>query len=127
MQFSSNLSRKGIARQVAEKIAQCNRALTVFSYRWGVVYLFSEEFRVHDIATILHVGCTFFKLKKLIKLYRETSTVNYPANARRRSKTRHLDGMYILCTLLISFEISGKLTNKIRAVSIDHASHFMSS
>ena len=27
-QFSSNLSRNGIARQVAEKIAQCNRALT---------------------------------------------------------------------------------------------------
>ena len=49
----------------------------VFSYRWCVVYLFSEGFRVQDIATILHVGCTF--LKKLIKLYRETSTVNYPA------------------------------------------------
>ena len=32
---------------------------------------------VQDIATILHVGCTF--LKMLIKLYRETSTVNYPA------------------------------------------------
>ena len=28
VQFSSNLSRNGIARQVAEKIAQCNRALT---------------------------------------------------------------------------------------------------
>ena len=40
-------------------------------------YIFSEGFRVQDIATILHVGCTF--LKKLIKLYRETSTVNYPA------------------------------------------------
>ena len=49
----------------------------VFSYRWRVVYLFSEGFRVQDIATILHVGCTY--LKKLIKLYRETSTVNYPA------------------------------------------------
>ena len=32
---------------------------------------------VQDIATILHAGCTF--LKMLIKLYRETSTVNYPA------------------------------------------------
>ena len=32
---------------------------------------------MQDIVTILHVGCTF--LKKLIKLYRETSTVNYPA------------------------------------------------
>ena len=32
---------------------------------------------VQDIATILHVGCTF--LIVLIKLYRETSTVNYPA------------------------------------------------
>ena len=51
--------------------------LTVFCYRWCVVCLFSEGFRVQDIATILHVGCTF--LKKLIKLYRETSTVNYPA------------------------------------------------
>ena len=40
--------------------------VTVFSYRWRVVYLFSEGFRVQDIATILHVGCTF--LKKLIKL-----------------------------------------------------------
>ena len=28
MQFSSNLSRNGIARQVAEKIAQCNRVFT---------------------------------------------------------------------------------------------------
>ena len=45
--------------------------------RWRVVYLFSEGFRVQDIVTILHVGCTFFK--KLIKLYGETSTVNYPA------------------------------------------------
>ena len=35
------------------------------------------RFRVQDIATILHVGCTC--LKKLIKLYRETSNVNYPA------------------------------------------------
>ena len=52
--------------------------VTVFSYRWRVIYLFSEGFyRVQDITTILHVGCTF--LKKLIKLYRETSTVNYPA------------------------------------------------
>ena len=45
--------------------------VTVFSYRWRVVRL------VQDIATILHVGCTF--LKRLIKLYRETSVVNYPA------------------------------------------------
>ena len=51
--------------------------LTVFSYHWQVVYLFSEVFIVQDIAMILHVGCTF--LKKLIKLYRETSNVNYPA------------------------------------------------
>ena len=51
--------------------------VTVFSYRWRVVYLFSEGFRVQDIATILHVGCTF--LKMIIKLYRETLTVNYPA------------------------------------------------
>ena len=29
VQFSSNLSRNGIARQAAEKIAQCNRALTL--------------------------------------------------------------------------------------------------
>ena len=50
---------------------------TVFSYRWLVVYLFLEGFRVQDIATILHVRCTF--VKKLIKLYRETSTVNYAA------------------------------------------------
>ena len=28
LQFSSNLSRNGIARQVSEKIAQCNRALS---------------------------------------------------------------------------------------------------
>ena len=42
--------------------------VAVFSYRWRVVYLFSEGFRVQDIATILHVGCTF--LKKLIKMYR---------------------------------------------------------
>ena len=28
VQFSSNLSRNGIARQVSEKIAQCNRALS---------------------------------------------------------------------------------------------------
>ena len=52
-------------------------ACTVFSYRWRVVYLFLEGFRVQDIATILRVGCTF--LKNVIKLYRETSTVNYPA------------------------------------------------
>ena len=53
------------------------RGVTVFSYRWCVVYLFSEGFRVRDIATVLYVGCTF--LKRLIKLGRETSTVNYPA------------------------------------------------
>ena len=53
------------------------RRVTVFSYRWCVVYLFSEGFRVRDIATVLYVGCTF--LKRLIKLGRETSTVNYPA------------------------------------------------
>ena len=40
--------------------------VTVFSYRWRVVYLFSEGFRVQNIATILHVGCAF--LKKLMKL-----------------------------------------------------------
>ena len=58
-------------------IWKCMRRVTVFSYRRRVVYLFSEGFRVQDIATILHARCTFFK--KLIKLYRETSTVNYPA------------------------------------------------
>ena len=31
VQFSNNFSRNGIARQVAEKIAQCNRALTAIS------------------------------------------------------------------------------------------------
>ena len=40
--------------------------VTVFSYHWRVVYLFSEGFRVQDNATILHVGCAF--LKKLMKL-----------------------------------------------------------
>ena len=85
--------------------------VTVFSYRWRVVYLFSEGSGVQDIATILHVGCTF--LKKLTKLYRETSTVNYPAERGRRSESGHLDGMFILYTLLISGERSGKLTNKI--------------
>ena len=35
------------------------------------------RFRVQYIATIPHVGCTF--LKKLIKLHRETSNVNYLA------------------------------------------------
>ena len=50
--------------------------VTIFSYRWRVVYLFSEGFRVQDIAKILHVGCTF--LKKLSSCT-ETSTVNYPA------------------------------------------------
>ena len=48
----------------------CGNALalrvTVFSYRWRVVYLFSEGFRVQDNATILHVRCAF--LKKLMKL-----------------------------------------------------------
>ena len=58
-------------------------------------------------------SCWMYVFKKLIKLYRETSTVNYPAERGRRSKTGHLDGMFILCTLLISFERSGKLTNKI--------------
>ena len=37
-----------------------NALVTVFSYRWHVVYLFSEGFRVQDIVTILHVGCTGF-------------------------------------------------------------------
>ena len=54
---------------------EMHEASRLFSYRWRVVYLFSEGFRIQDIATILHVGCTF--LKKLIRLYRETSTVNY--------------------------------------------------
>ena len=45
---------------------------------------------MQDIAMILHVGYTFFKK---IKLFRET--VNYPADARRRSKTRYLDGMFV--------------------------------
>ena len=35
LQFSSNLSRNGIARQVAEKIAQCNRALTTVCF-WSI-------------------------------------------------------------------------------------------
>ena len=70
--------------------------VTVFSNRWRVVYLFSEGFRVQDIATILRV------LRLRLQL-----------NARRLGKTRHLDGMFTLCTLLISFERSGKLTNKI--------------
>ena len=87
--------------------------VTAFSYRWRVVYIYSEGFGVQDIATILRVGRTLSK--KLIKLYRETSTVDYPAERGQRSKTWHLDGMFILCTLLISFERSGKLTftNKI--------------
>ena len=34
------------------------------------LFIFERILRVQDIATILHVGCTF--LKKLIKLYRET-------------------------------------------------------
>ena len=83
--------------------------VTVFSYRWRVVCLFSDAFRVQDIAMILHVGCTF--LKQLIKLYRETSNINYSAESTAGSKTRHLDGTFILCTLLISFDRSGKLTN----------------
>ena len=53
---------------------ETHEASPLFSYRWRVVYLFSEG--VQDIATILHVGCTF--LKMIIKLYRENSTVNYP-------------------------------------------------
>ena len=57
--------------------------VTVFSYRWRVVYLFSEGFRVQDIATILHVGCTFFNQSRLIKLYRATSTVNYGGVAKQ--------------------------------------------
>ena len=81
--------------------------ITVFSYRWRVVYLFSEGFTVQDIATILHVGCTF--LKKINQVVQS----DFNCKLRRRSKTRHLDGMFILCTLLISFERSGKLTNKI--------------
>ena len=56
---------------------EMHEASRLCKYRWRVVYLFLEGFRVQDIATILHVGCTF--LKMLIKLYRETSTVNYPA------------------------------------------------
>ena len=50
-----------------------------FSAIAGVYFIyFRKDLEyVQDIATILHVGCTF--LKKLIKLYRETSTVNYPA------------------------------------------------
>ena len=58
-------------------------------------------------------SCWMYVFKKLIKLYRETSTVNYPAERGRRSKTGHLDGMFILCTFLISFEKSSKFTNKI--------------
>ena len=38
-----------------------------FQLSLACVYLVSEGFKVQDIATILHVGCTF--LKKLIKLY----------------------------------------------------------
>ena len=58
-------------------------------------------------------SCWMYVFKKLIKLYRETLTVNYLAERGRRSKTGRLDGMFILCTLLISFERSYKLTNKI--------------
>ena len=37
VQFFSNLSRNGIAKQVAEKIAQCNRAfkLVLLSQTWA--------------------------------------------------------------------------------------------
>ena len=56
---------------------EMHEASRLCEYRWRVVYLFLEGFRVQDIATILHVGCAF--LKMLIKLYRETSTVSYPA------------------------------------------------
>ena len=69
--------------------------VTVFSYRGRVVYSFSEGFRVQDIATILHVGCTF--LKMLIKLYRETSTVNYPQGWY---------GMFVACGIWCLADVS---------------------
>ena len=41
--------------------------LTVFSYRWRVVHLFSEGFRVQDIATILRAGCMFLKVNQVVQ------------------------------------------------------------
>ena len=85
--------------------------VTVLSYRWRAVYLFSEGFRVQDIATILHVGCTF--LKKLIKLHSETSTVNYPAERAAAQQNKAL-GWYVYTMYFADFlRQIGKLTSKI--------------
>ena len=40
---------------------------TVISYRRRVAHLFSEVFRVQDIATILRVGCTFLKVNQVVQ------------------------------------------------------------
>ena len=69
--------------------------------------LFSEGFRVQDMATILHVGCTF--LKKV------NQVLQRDFNCKLSSWTRDgvaKQGTWMVC-LLISFERSGKLTNKI--------------
>ena len=49
-----------------------------FSYHWCVVYLFSEGFRVKDIATILYVEYTFLKKVNQV-VQRDFNSVNYPA------------------------------------------------
>ena len=58
MQFFSNLSRNGIASQVAEKIAQCNRAFT------GKLFNFFFNFEMFNYCTV-HVYTVFPVLSPL--------------------------------------------------------------
>ena len=64
-----------------------------------VVYIFSEGFRVQDIATILHVGCTFFKkANEVVK--RDFNRKIIQLNARAGSKNK---GTWMVCLYYVLY------------------------
>ena len=79
VQFSSNLSRNGIARQVAEKIAQCNRALnyrTIFgSVQPGLDYrdiIFGTRLqKSQDFCSVYYVDRSRLKKIYLVSVCRK--------------------------------------------------------
>ena len=75
---------------------EMNEASNGFQLSLACSLFIFGRFRVQDIASILHVGCTF--LKKLIKLYTETSNVNYPAERAAVWQNKAL-GWYVYTTV----------------------------
>ena len=91
-----------------------HEASRICEYRWRVCSLFIfGRFRVQDIATILHVGCTFLKKVNQVVQRDFKCKLSFWTRGGVAKQGTWMVCLYTIYILLISFERFGKLTNKI--------------